>query len=134
MVNATQIGAALSEISRFKVTNLLKNNDELFLVIQDFNEIMNGNSVSESLDNVIGIKQQLGIFNVKVRYLLLHDNPIYNLAVTEAQSIGCTTQFDEIEILNNIQKKFYYLLPSDKSKRNFAESTIRIITQKLGKI
>ena len=132
LVNATQIGAAMNEISRFKVKNLLSRNDELFFVIQDFNEVMNGDSVSETLDNVIGIKRSLGIGNTKVRYLLLHDNPIYNLAATEAQTVGCTTQFDEIKILNDLQKKFGYLLPQIKTKRNIVESTIRIIIQKLG--
>lgn len=134
LVNATQIGAALSEISRYKVTNILKANDDLYFVIQDFNEIINGNSVSETIDNVVGIKRQLGISNTKVKYLLLHDNPIYNLAAAEAQSAGCTTQFDEIKILNDLQKRFNYLLPQNKSERNIAESTIRIITQKLGKV
>lgn len=133
LVNATQIGAALNEISRYKVKNLLSTNDELFFVIQDFNEIMNGNSVSETLDNIIGIKRSLDIGNTKVRYLLLHDNPIYNLAAAEAQAVGCTTQFDEIKILNDLQKKFNYLLPQIKTERNIVESTIRIIIQKLGK-
>lgn len=134
LVNATQIGAAISEISRYKVANMLSRNDDLYFVIQDFNEIINGNSVSESLDNVIGIKRQLSINSTKVKYLLLHDNPIYNLAATEAQSVGCTTQYDEIRILNELQKKFYFLLPQNKSDRNLVESTIRTIIQKLGKI
>ena len=134
LVNATQIGAALNEISRYKVKNLLSTNDELFFVIQDFNEIMNGDSVSETLDNVIGIKRSLDIGNTKVRYLLLHDNPIYNLAAAEAQAVGCTTQFDEIKILNDLQKKFNYLLPQIKTERNIVESTIRIIIQKLGEV
>lgn len=134
LVNATQIGAAMSEISRFKVVNSLRNNYDLYLVIQDFNEIMNGNSVSETLDNVIEIKRNLNISNTNIRYLLLHDNPIYNLAATEAQAIGCTTQFDEIKILNDLQTKFNYLLPQNKYERNKVESTIRIIIQKLGKV
>jgi len=66
--------------------------------------------------------------------LLLHDNPIYNLAAAEAQTVGCTTQFDEIKILNDLQKKFNYLLPQIKTERNIVESTIRIIIQKLGKV
>jgi len=134
LVNATQIGAALSEISRIQLQNVLRANDELFFVIQDFNEIINGNSVSETLDNVIGIKQQLKIGTNKVRYMLLHDNPIYNLACAEAQTVGCSTQSDEIKILNNLQKRFYYLLPKNKSIRNDVESTICKIIQKLGKL
>lgn len=69
LVNATQIGAALSEISRYKITNLIKGNDELFLVIQDFDEIMNGNSVSETLDNVLDMKRQLLINTSRVKYI-----------------------------------------------------------------
>lgn len=134
LVNATQIGAALSEISRYKITNLIKGNDELFLVIQDFDEIMNGNSVSETLDNVLDMKRQLLINTSRVKYILLHDNPIYNLAAVEAQSIGCTTQFDEIKILNDLQKKFNYLFPQDRYVKNKVETTIRVIIQKLGKI
>ena len=134
LVNATQIGAALSEISRSKVKSFIKCDDGLFFVIQDFNEIINGNSVSETLDNTIGIKQQLGINNANVKYFLLHDNPIYNLAAAEAQAIGCTTQADEIKILNDLQKKFRYLIPRNKSSRNFVEATIRIIVQKFGNV
>lgn len=133
LVNATQIGAAMSEISHYKVKNLLKSNDDLYFVIQDFNEIINGGSVAETLNNIIGIKRNLNIVNTKVKYLLLHDNPIYNLAAIEAQSVGCTTQFDEIKILSELQKRFNYLLPHNKSSRNFVESTIRIIIQKLGR-
>ena len=134
LVNATQIGAAMSEISRYKVSNLIKGNNELFFVVQDFNEIMNGNSVSETLDNVLDMKRQLFINTSKVKYMLLHDNPIYNLAAVEAQSVGCTTQFDEIKILNDLQKKFNCLFPQDKSARSKVETTICIIIQKLGKI
>ena len=134
LVNATQIGSAMSEISHFKVSNILKDEDDLYFVIQDFNEIMNGNSVSETLDNILGMKRQLSLNNIKPRYLLLHDNPIFNLAAIEAQTVGCTTQFDEIRILNDLQKKFNFLLPQDKSMRNIIETTIHIIIQKLGKI
>ena len=94
---------------------------------------MNGDSVSETLSNIIQIRKQLSINSSNVRYLLLHDNPIFNLAAAEAQTIGCTTQYDEIVILNNLQKKFSYLLPRDKTNRNFIELTIRTILQKLGK-
>lgn len=133
LVNATQIGAAMTEISRLQISPSLTYNDSLYFVVQDFNEIMNGDSVSETLSNIIQIRKQLSINSSNVRYLLLHDNPIFNLAAAEAQTIGCTTQYDEIVILNNLQKKFSYLLPRDKTNRNFIELTIRTILQKLGK-
>ena len=134
LVNATQFGSAMSEISRFKLSNMLNSNSTLYFVVQDFNEIMNGNSVSETLDNIIGIKQKRELnIHCTCKYLLLHDNPIYNLAAVEAQAIGCTTQFDEMAILDKLQKGFNYLLPQDKSMRNITEATIRIIIQKLGR-
>ena len=134
LVNATQFGSAMSEIARFKLSNMLNSNSTLYFVVQDFNEIMNGNSVSETLDNIIGIKQKREL-NIRCtcKYLLLHDNPIYNLAAVEAQAIGCTTQFDETAIFDKLQKRFNYLLPQDKSMRNITEATIRIIIQKLGR-
>lgn len=134
LVNATQIGAALSEISRLKISSFLNNNDTLLFVIQDFNEIINGNSVAESLDNFVALKRhrKLRINAIPCRFLLLHDNPIYNLVAVEAQTVGCTTQYDEIKILDDLQKKLGYLLPQDKSMRNKVEAIIRIIIQKLG--
>lgn len=134
LVNATQIGAALNEISRIQVTKSLKNNDNLYFVIQDFNEIMNGDSVSETLDNIITMKQKLSLNNVRLKYMLIHDNPIFNLAAVEAQATGCTTHSDEIKIMNDLQKKFYFLLPPDRLKRNIFETTIRTIIHKLGKV
>lgn len=134
LVNATQIGAALNEISRLRISDFLNDKDTLYFVVQDFNEIINGNSVSESLGNITALKRHrdLHISNVSCKYLLLHDNPIYNLAAAEAQTMGCATQYDEIKILDDLQKRFRCLLPRDKSMRNMMETTIRIIIQKLG--
>lgn len=66
--------------------------------------------------------------------MLLHDNPLYNLVAAEAQATRCLHQSDEIRIINDIQTKFPYLLPRNKSERNKVEATIRLIIQKLGKI
>lgn len=134
LVNTTQIGAALNEIAKLKIYGSLNHKDILYLVTQDFNEIINGDSVSESLDNIIALKQhsELKLSTLSCQFLLLHDNPIYNLAAAEAQAVGCATQYDEIKILNDLQKRFGFLLPKDKSMRNIVETIIRIIIQKLG--
>ena len=133
LVNATQFGAAMSEIARFKLSSILSNTTTLYFVVQDFNEIMNGNSVSETLDNIIGMKKKRELdICCTCKYLLLHDNPIYNLAAAEAQAVGCATQFDETTFFHNLER-FSYLLPQDKSMRNITKSTIRVIIQKLGR-
>lgn len=132
LVNATQYGAAMNEISKFKLPNILTRSDRLIFVVQDFNEIINGNSVEETLDNISGIKGELKIY-CPCNVLLLHDNPIYNLVAVEAQRTGCSHHYDEIRILDAIQKKFHFLMPHDQSRRNLTETTIRTIIQKLGK-
>ena len=135
LVNAIQFGAAMSEIFKLKLGNIIRRMDRLYLVVQDFNEIMNGDCVSETLDNVLGLRNRKELnMRCSTSIMLLHDNPVYNMAAVEAQVTGCTQQYDEIRILNNLQTKFPYLFPKDKLTRNFSTSTIRIIIQKLGRI
>ena len=135
LVNAIQFGAAMSEIFKLKLGNIIRRMDRLYLVVQDFNEIMNGDCVSETLDNVLGLRNRKELnMRCSTSIMLLHDNPVYNMAAVEAQVTGCTQQYDEIRILNNLQTKFPYLFPKDKLIRNFSTSTIRIIIHKLGRI
>lgn len=135
LVNATQFGAALTEIAKSKILELINISDNITMVIQDFQEIINGYSVDETLDNMISIRNNKDLSkNVSYKIMLLHDNPLYNLVAAEAQATRCQHQSDEIRIINDIQTKFPYLLPRNKSERNKVETTIRIIIQKLGKI
>ncbi len=135
LVNATQFGAAQKEIAALKLKDDTGSTDAIYFVIQDFHEIMNGGSVDETLDNINGMKSH-GIMGTRqsVKVMLLHDNPLYNMAVAEAQTTGCSKQSDEIRILHDLQCKFRYLFPDDRTARNCVESTIRTIIQKLGKI
>ncbi|MGM9797041.1 MAG: dynamin family protein [Parabacteroides sp.] len=135
LLNATQFGAALSELAKLRLTNIMNKSDRLYFVVQDFNEIINGDSVSETLDNISKINKYRGIEVIStIRVLLLHDNPIYNLVAIEAQTTGCTQQYDEIRILNDVQRRFHFLLPQEKVSRNAALNTLKVITQKIGKL
>ena len=135
LVNATQFGAAMNELSRLKLPLSVTRSDHVYFVVQDFQEIMNGGSVLETLTNILSIKEyQDAKVTCPCNVLLLHDNPLYNLAATEAQTTGCTKQYDEIRILNSLQTKFGFLFPKDRTSRNIVETTIRQIIQKLGKI
>lgn len=135
LVNATQFGAALTEIAKSKILELTDRSDKITLVVQDFQEILNGDSVDETLGNMISIRNNKDLSkNFSYKIMLLHDNPLYNLVAAEAQATRCLHQSDEIRIINDIQTKFPYLLPRNKSERNKVEATIRIIIQKLGKI
>lgn len=135
LVNATQFGAALTEIAKSKILRLIDKSDKVTMVVQDFQEILNGNSVDETLGNMISIRNNKDLSkNVSYNIMLLHDNPLYNLVAAEAQATRCLHQSDEIRIIHDIQTKFPYLLPRNKSERNKVEATIRLIIQKLGKI
>ena len=133
LLNAIQFGAALKDFAKLNISKILSKHDILFFVVQDFQEIINGNAVKETLENLKAIKRKKELdINGKYRILLQHDNPVFNLAAVEAQVIGCTKQSDEIKIINLIQSHFGYLLPKDRLKRNQCESTIRIIINALG--
>ena len=135
LVNASQIGAAKNEISRLTLSNVLREEDTLYFVIQDFNEIINGNSVSETMDNVIAMKNDLGLKKgLSCKYLLVHDNPIFNLVAVESQYCNCKTHSDETRVLSDLQKKFSHLFPKESSERKEMEKILSVIIKKLGRV
>lgn len=135
LVNASQIGAAKNEISRLTLSNVLREEDTLYFVIQDFNEIINGNSVSETLDNVIAMKNDLGLKKgLSCKYLLVHDNPIFNLVAVESQYCNCKTHSDETRVLYDLQNKFSHLFPKEIPERKETEKILSVIIKKLGRV
>ena len=129
LVNATQIGAAENEISKISLSQALGKNDNLFLIVQDFQEIITGGVVEETLDSMIRLTKRKE-FKVDCRslILLLHDNPIYNLAAVETQMHGNIKQTDEINILGGLRKNFRFLFPKSASD----EKVIHSIINKIG--
>lgn len=135
LVNASQIGAAKNEIARLTLSNVLREEDTLYFVIQDFNEIINGNSVSETLDNVIAMKNDLGLKKgLSCKYLLVHDNPIFNLVAVESQYCNCKTHSDETRVLYDLQNKFSHLFPKEIPERKETEKILSVIIKKLGRV
>lgn len=132
LVNATQFGAALSEIDGLKL-NEFGLNDHIYFVIQDFQETINGESVTETLENMKSIPSVLNLLQDS-HILILHDNPIYNLVAVEAQTLKRCTMQDEINIIKNLQNRFPFLFPSEGSKKREMETIIDIIIQKLADI
>ena len=129
LVNATQIGAAENEISKISLSQALGKNDNLFLIVQDFQEIITGGAVEETLDSMIRMTKRKE-FKVDCRswILLLHDNPIYNLAAVETQMYGNIKQTDEINILGGLRNNFRFLFPKSASD----EKVIHSIINKIG--
>ena len=108
LVNATQFGAALKQIDTSKLTDTFHRTDNISFVIQDFNEIIIGNSVEESISNMRRIGHQLAFKN-QYHILLQHENPLYNLLSLELQKNGYKSQSDEVNLIHQIQESFPYL-------------------------
>ncbi|SNS70148.1 Dynamin family protein [Anaerovirgula multivorans] len=105
MFNAIQTGAAKNQLHKSKLLKQIKKDDVLIFVAQDFNELINGNVVSEGLREMILLKNEFNIDN-KVSYMINHENPVYNMVFVENQIIPCLTIIEETETLKAIQKKF----------------------------
>lgn len=114
--NATQFGSGLNDIDRIHMNDYITEYDLLYFVAQDFEEIINGNGVRESIQNLCSIKGQ---YPIKVGYKIMvnHPNPVFNLAVTECQTRPSMTTADELAVLQKIQSQFPYLTDPDISKQ-----------------
>lgn len=108
LVNATQIGEAKAQMHRANFGKFVSPRDRLFFVIQDFMEIINGNSVQESLRSMNTLGKDLSL-NKEATILLEHENPIFNLCAIEIQNSKFVTHSDETRIIDTIQKRFPYL-------------------------
>lgn len=115
LTNATQFGAAQNEIFKSGICNNLSENNFLAFVIQDFNELINGDGVKESIKNMLNITNNLNI-NHKSTILINHENPIYNLALVESQINPNKIEKSETELLNKLQKSFRYLRKEEVDK------------------
>lgn len=129
LTNAIQYGSALKQINDSGLKKTLKSNDKLYFVVQDMEEVIKGDCLKETISNMIMINKQLGIPH-SADILLMHDNPIYNLAAMEAQSVGCSTQSDEIKMIHLLNDKFGLLFPS--KQRAIVNDNIRYIINTIG--
>lgn len=108
LTNATQYGSAQSQISKSGICTKLLKDDFLVFVIQDFIEIINGGGVIESIQNMTSICESLNVNHDSI-IMINHSNPIYNLAIIEAQITPPKIVKEETELLKKLQKAFRYL-------------------------
>ncbi|GKU31298.1 hypothetical protein CFB3_34050 [Clostridium folliculivorans] len=108
LTNTTQYGSAQTQIHRSGICNSLSNKDFLVFVIQDFTEIINGGGIPEAIGNMMLLTKNLNIQHPSMIFIN-HENPIYNLAIIEAQSGQNNIMIEETEILKKIQGNFSYL-------------------------
>ncbi len=126
LISALQHGHALSQLVNSQIKEFIKKSDNLYIVVQDFQEIVNAQVVYEALTSLRIIESKLG-FDSKPTFLIMHSNPVYNLAAIETQQkkkLGATiVQNDEQTILNSLQKSSFGFLCSTLD----SESIISII-------
>lgn len=116
LINAIQIGAAIKQLNELRLSELLTNGDSLFFVIQDFREVITGEDVEGVISNMKNITTQLKMSFKSQLILAVHENPIYNLALIESQLSQSKTHNDEIKTLNNLHKRFHFLINEEVEK------------------
>ena len=120
LTNAIQYGAAKSQISKSKILDNLLNEDFLGFVIQDFEEIINGNATKECIQNMMNISKELDILHYSF-VLINSENPIYNLTLIEAQINKPKIEIEEIELLKSLQKEFKNLTKGEGVRKILSE-------------
>ena len=111
LVNAIQYGAALKQIAALKLNSILTKQDHIVWVIQDFQELLTGDRAAEGLVQMTEITSVLQI-SVKSSIFIMHQNPIYNLAVLKHQ-FDRSLQRAPHKLIDELQTNFgVYLTPA----------------------
>lgn len=114
LINGLQFHTKFESTLRKSVEEKLNKNDALFLTIQDFEVLANGNAISESLRS-IHIEQLETGFGTKGLILINHKNPVYNMAIVHAQITEVRLN-DETIFYKNLTSKFPKLVNENVKK------------------
>ena len=107
MINA-QIGFNKKQIQDIKLLNKLTDNNFLFLVIEDFEELITSKSFKEMLSIVLSFKEEIiKTSNCKSVFIIINsENPIYNLSFIEYQLDPCQNINDEVKLRKSIEDEY----------------------------
>ena len=113
LVNATQIGSAEKQIYPLLTTGVIPEAMKVLFVVQDFAEAIATKDVDGVLTELRDfIKNDL---NRCDDILLVHNNPIYNLAIAAIQETGLSLQSDSIFIASDLKSRFGYLYDEESN-------------------
>lgn len=128
LISALQNGQALNQLAKCYKNKLIHKSDHLYIVVQDFQEIINAQVIHEALTSLKSIQTELGL-QAQPTIMILHENPIYNLAALETQyrKRQCMkiVQNDEMAILNSLQKSSLGCLCVSPTESNNVMSIIK---------
>ena len=109
MFNAIQAGSAKNQLLKSDLLKQLNKDDLLVFVVQDFNELINGNVVAEGIREMKLLNQEFRLDN-KIGYMINHENPIYNMVFVDSQFYPCRNITEETETLRTVQSQFSMFL------------------------
>ncbi len=109
MFNAIQTGSAKNQLHKSDLLKQTNKEDLLIFVVQDFNELINGNVVAEGLREMKLLTKEFSFEN-EVGFMINHENPIYNMVFVDNQFHPCRTITEETETLWAIQTQFSMFL------------------------
>ena len=79
----------------------------MFLVIEDFEQLINGNGFNEMLYHALDFKEEIEkIAHCKAFILINSENPIYNLSFIEHQLKPCQNLQDEVKLISEIENEY----------------------------
>ena len=99
MVNAQQDGSARNQISKLSLKANLKRGDKVFLVVQDFESLLNSGGIREMKANLLEYYKEFEINEYRGLVIINDDNPMYNLAFVQSQLEPCKNMAEENEFL-----------------------------------
>ncbi len=124
LVNSTQIGERYSREAISNITKRIPRNCRVFLVVQNFQESINGNNVEETIENMIVLGKE---FNLPLlpTIMFAHSNPIFNLVAIQSQQNGFRTHKEEVEFTSDLSEKSKHLKHLSRNHSNTIQSIIR---------
>lgn len=111
LINGLQFHTEYETLLRNAVQNSLNENDALFLVVQDFEILANGNAITECI-RTVRMEQAAH----KGLVLISHKNPVYNMAVIHAQTTEGKIK-EETMFYDSLTTKFPSLVDENVKKR-----------------
>lgn len=115
LINGLQLHTEFETALRRRVQDNLTPNDALFLVVQDFEVLANGNAITEGIRSV-RMEQASNKSGGNGLTLISHKNPVYNMAIIHAQIIDGKLK-EETMFYNTLTTKFPSLVNEVAKKR-----------------
>ena len=111
LINGLQFHTENETVLRNAVQDSSNANDTLFLVVQDFEILANGNAITECI-RTVRMEQE----SHKGLVLISHKNPVYNMAVIHAQTTEGKIK-EETMFYDSLTTKFPSLVDENVKKR-----------------